>query len=44
MCQPGLRQDLAARGDKKQEGPKTRKGGTILKYCIGYVQQPGGQT
>ena len=41
---PARRQDLAARGDKKQEGPKTRKGGTNLKYFIGCMQQPGGQT
>jgi len=44
MCQPGPRQDLAARGAKKQEGPKTRKGGSNLKYFIGCMQQPGGQT
>jgi len=38
-----LRQDLAAWEDKSQkEGPKTRRGGTFLKYCIGCMQQPGG--
>jgi len=26
---PACRQDLSARGDKKQEGPKTRKGAQI---------------
>ena len=32
------RQDLAARGAKNQ------KGATFLNYCIGCMQQPGGQT
>ena len=28
----------------QQEGPKTKRGGAFLKYNIGWVQQPGGQT
>ena len=32
------RQDLAV------GGPKTRRGGHILKYCIRRMQQPGDQT
>jgi len=39
------RQDLAAGGAKNQkEGPKTSRGGTFFKYCIGCMQQPGVQT
>jgi len=39
------RQDLAAGGAKNQkEGPKTRRGATFLKYSIGCMQQPVGQT
>jgi len=36
---------FSSRGAKIQmEGPKTRRGETFLKYCIGCMQQPGGQT
>jgi len=39
------RQDIAAVGAKNQkEGPKTRRGATFLKYSIGCMQQPVGQT
>jgi len=39
------RQDVAAGGVKNQkEGPKTRRGATFLKYSIGCMQQPVGQT
>ena len=39
------RQDVAAGGAKNQkEGPKTRRGATFLKYSIGCMQQPVGQT
>ena len=35
---------FSSRGTKKQkEGPKTRRGATFLKSCIGCMQQPGGQ-
>jgi len=37
-------QDLAAEGDKNQmEGTKAIRGATLLKYCIGWMEQPGGQ-
>ena len=43
--QQARRQDLAARGVKNQKGgPKTRMEATFLKYSIGCMQQPGGQT
>jgi len=36
---------FSSRGAKNQkEGPKTRRGATFLKYNIGCMQQPGGQT
>ena len=39
------RQDLAAGGAKNQkEGPETRREAKFLKYSIGCMQQPGGQT
>jgi len=36
------RQDLAAGGSKTRK--RSQSGGTFLKYCIGCMQQPGGQT
>ena len=42
---PGPSPGFSSRGAKNQkEGPKTRRGATFLKYCIGCMQQPGGQT
>jgi len=38
------RQNLPAGGAKKQEGPKTRRGATFLKYNIGCMQQSVGKT
>jgi len=38
MLEQARRQDLAAAGAKNQ------KGSTFLKYSIGFMQQPGGQT
>jgi len=39
------RQDLAAGGAKNQmEGQKNKSGASFLKYSIGCMQQPGGQT
>jgi len=39
------RQDVAAGGAKNQkEGPKTRRGATFLKYSIGCMKKPVGQT
>jgi len=39
------RQDVAAGEAKNQkEGPKTRREATFLKYSIGCMQQPVGQT
>jgi len=38
MGNQARRQDLAA------GGPETRRGGTIFKYSIGWMQQPVGQT
>jgi len=36
---------FSSRGAKNQkEGPKTRRGVTFLKYSIGCMQHPGGQT
>jgi len=32
-----------SRGGKNQR-PKTRRGATFLKYSVGYMQQPVGQT
>ena len=38
-------QDLTAGwAENQKEGPKTRRGGTFLKYSIGCMQQPGDQT
>jgi len=37
--------EFSSRGAKNQkERPKTRRVGTFLKYSIGYMQQPVGQT
>jgi len=38
------RQDLAARGAKKQEEWPKLEVGTFLKYSVGSKQQPMGQT
>jgi len=36
------RQDVAAGEAKNQkEGPKTKRGASFLKYCIGCMEQPG---
>jgi len=36
---------FSSRGDQKTEGgAKNQRGTTFLKYCIGCMQQPGGQT
>jgi len=44
-CASGPSPAFSSRGGKKQkEGPKTRRGATFLKFCIGCMQQPGGQT
>ena len=42
---PGPSPGCSSRGAKNQkEGPKTRRGATFLKYSIGCMQQPVGQT
>jgi len=43
--QAGPSPGFSSRGAKNQkEGPKTRRGATFLKYSIGCMQQPVGQT
>jgi len=41
---PKNKRGQKTRGAKKQEGPKNRRGATFLKYSIGCMQQPVGQT